>query len=221
MILLRFELITMAILRFGHLSFYLATSLAFYTSEKRLSLKKLRKKVWKGRGSRGLSAPGLKKNRTRVENDYFSSSFRVFGPFSTFFRLFWASSTPGPRGPGNPFSDFFRSFLGRGLFDSCRRPTMSQFLPLVNLNFSSFSLFYKSQFNLCWTGISNHGWHTLGGVCRVGALLPSFFVSHYSGIGNTISCDAPYSAIGFRGKFFLRCPPSKACLLIAIGHFCR
>ena len=31
-------------------------------------------------------------------------------------------------------------------------------------------------------------------------------VSHYSAIGDTISCDAPYSAIGVRGKFFLRCP---------------
>ena len=29
-------------------------------------------------------------------------------------------------------------------------------------------------------------------------------VSHYSAIGDTISCDAPYSAIGFRGKLFLR-----------------
>ena len=26
------------------------------------------------------------------------------------------------------------------------------------------------------------------------------------GLGGTISCDAPYSAIGFRGKFFLQCP---------------
>ena len=31
-------------------------------------------------------------------------------------------------------------------------------------------------------------------------------VSCCSAIGDTISCDAPYSAIGFRGKFFLRCP---------------
>ena len=27
-------------------------------------------------------------------------------------------------------------------------------------------------------------------------------VSHYSAIGDTISCDAPYSAIGFRGKSY-------------------
>ena len=32
-------------------------------------------------------------------------------------------------------------------------------------------------------------------------------VSHYSAIGDTISCDAPYSAIGFRGKLFVRYPP--------------
>ena len=32
-------------------------------------------------------------------------------------------------------------------------------------------------------------------------------VSHYSAIGDTISCDAPYSAIGFRGKLFLQYPP--------------
>ena len=38
---------------------------------------------------------------------------------------------------------------------------------------------------------------------------PNFtnLVSHYSAIGDTVLCDAPYSAIGFRGKFFLRCPP--------------
>ena len=44
-------------------------------------------------------------------------------------------------------------------------------------------------------------------------------VSRYSTIGDTISCDAPYSAIGFRGKLFLRYPPSKVCLWTAIGHF--
>ena len=44
-------------------------------------------------------------------------------------------------------------------------------------------------------------------------------VSHCCAIGDTMSCDAPYSAIGFGGKLFLRYPPSKACLWIAIGHF--
>ena len=29
-------------------------------------------------------------------------------------------------------------------------------------------------------------------------------VSHYGAIGDTISCDAPYSVIGFGGKLFLR-----------------
>ena len=32
-------------------------------------------------------------------------------------------------------------------------------------------------------------------------------VSHYSATGDTISCDVPYSAIGFRGEPFLRYPP--------------
>ena len=31
-------------------------------------------------------------------------------------------------------------------------------------------------------------------------------VTHYSAIGDTISCDTPYSAIGFRDKLFLRYP---------------
>ena len=30
-------------------------------------------------------------------------------------------------GPGNPFSDFFQSFPGRGLFDPCRWATISQY----------------------------------------------------------------------------------------------
>ena len=51
---------------------------------------------------------------------------------------------------------------------------------------------------------------------------PSGFVSHYSTIGDAISCDAPHKrAIGFRGKFFVRCPPCQVCLWIAIGHFYR
>ena len=43
-------------------------------------------------------------------------------------------------------------------------------------------------------------------------------VAHYSAISDTISCDAPYSAIGFRGKFLCDAPPSKARLSLAIGH---
>ena len=46
-------------------------------------------------------------------------------------------------------------------------------------------------------------------------------VSHYSAIGDTISCDAPYSAIGFTGKLFLRYPPCWVCLWNAIGQFYR
>ena len=35
---------------------------------------------------------------------------------------------------------------------------------------------------------------------------PSVLVSHYSAIGDTISCDAPYSAIGFRGMLLCDAP---------------
>ena len=37
-------------------------------------------------------------------------------------------------------------------------------------------------------------------------------VSHYSAIGDAVSCDPPCSAIGFRGMVFLRYPSSKVCL---------
>ena len=46
-------------------------------------------------------------------------------------------------------------------------------------------------------------------------------MSHYSAIGDTISCDAPYSAIGFRGKPFMRYPLVRPGLWIAIGHLYR
>ena len=42
-------------------------------------------------------------------------------------------------------------------------------------------------------------------------------VSHYSAIGDTSSCDARWSAIGFKGRVFLRYPSSKACL--SAGHY--
>ena len=45
-------------------------------------------------------------------------------------RVSQSLSAPEPnkleRGPGNPLSDSFQTFLGRGLFDPCRRPTISQ-----------------------------------------------------------------------------------------------
>ena len=39
------------------------------------------------------------------------------------------------------------------------------------------------------------------------AKTPVYLVSHYSAIGDTISCDAPCSSIGFRGKLSLPYPP--------------
>ena len=38
-------------------------------------------------------------------------------------------------------------------------------------------------------------------------LLDTCLVSQYSAICDTISCDAPYSAIGVGGEHFLRYPP--------------
>ena len=64
-----------------HFATYLGISLAIYRSQKAFSLGNSEKSL--KRGSRGLSAPGSKKARKRVENDYFSSFFRVFGSFST------------------------------------------------------------------------------------------------------------------------------------------
>ena len=103
--------------------FWVATSLAFYRrSQKGLSLKKLRKKVWKG--VPGASQPRGRESPKKVEKGWKraknSKNLKI-----VIFDSFRVFSTPGP---GNAFSDFFRSFLGRGLFDSCRRPTMLQFL---------------------------------------------------------------------------------------------
>ena len=36
----------------------------------------------------------------------------------------------------------------------------------------------------------------------------------YVAIGDTISCDAPYSAIGFRGELFLRLPPASKAIFM-------
>ena len=78
--------------------------------------RKLRKKIWKRSKKTEIES------KTTIFQVFFSSFRLIFN----FFDFVWALSRPGPRGPGNFFSDFFRSFLGRGLFDSCRRPTMSQ-----------------------------------------------------------------------------------------------
>ena len=36
-------------------------------------------------------------------------------------------------------------------------------------------------------------------------------VTHYRAIGDTISCDAPYSEIGCRGKLFCDTPAAIVC----------
>ena len=99
-------------------SISLGTSLAFYTGPKRPLPRKPRKKSEKG--FPGPQGGGSKNSKN--DNFLFSGFLLVFDSFSSFF-------SPGAERPGNPFSDCFRDFLGRGLFDPCRRPTMSQHLP--------------------------------------------------------------------------------------------
>ena len=75
----------------------------------------------------GLSAPGFKKLK-KAEKKLKKGRKLEKNLKNCHFRLFFGVFRPRGRDycPGNPFSDFFRSFLGRGLFDSCRRPTMLQ-----------------------------------------------------------------------------------------------
>ena len=87
------------------------TSLALYRGQKGLSLENPQKESEKG--FPGPLGPRAEKARNRVENDNFSSFFRVSGSFSTLFRVF---SAPGPRGPGNPFSDSLLGFSREGPF---------------------------------------------------------------------------------------------------------
>ena len=76
--------------------------------------RKLRKKSEKGfPGPLGRGVEEAQKKSKKVEKGPKTRKKLENLSFSTLFRGF---STPGPRGPGNPFSDFFRSFLGRGLF---------------------------------------------------------------------------------------------------------
>ena len=86
------------------------------------------------RGSRGLSALGSKKARKRVKNDHFSSFLRVFGSFSTRFRLFFEHLDPGAERPRQPLQTFFWSFPRRGLPDPCSWPT----IPLETLDKQGF-----------------------------------------------------------------------------------
>ena len=80
------------------------TSLALYRGEKGLSLENPQKESEKGLP--GPLGPGAEKARNRVENDYFSSFFRVLGLFFDSFSSFFSPRAERPREP------FFRLFLG-------------------------------------------------------------------------------------------------------------
>ena len=79
------------------------------------------------RGSWGLSAPGSKKARKRVENDYFSSFFFGFlARFRLVFDFFGGYVDPGAESPRQPLFRLFSEFSREKAFDSCRWPTISQ-----------------------------------------------------------------------------------------------
>ena len=102
----------------------LGRSLAFYRGQKGLSLENSEKNL--KRSSRPPPTPGPKKLEKESKMTIFqpfSGFWFGFDSFSTFSELF---GSRGRGGAGNPFSDFFRNFLGRGLFDPCKRPTISQ-----------------------------------------------------------------------------------------------
>ena len=73
----------------------------------------LRAQSWKESrkmSSRGLSAPGPKKSQTESKKSQNRLFFNYFDSFSTPFSTFWA---PGPRGPGNSFSELFFKLWAR------------------------------------------------------------------------------------------------------------
>ena len=89
-----------------------------------------------------------------------------------------------------------------------RVPIITHGLTVTGFNFSELITMTSDAFDLDKAGFFECS------PLDVFPFSPGFLclMSHYSAIGDTISCDAPYSAIGFRAKLFLRCPPSKACL---------
>ena len=69
---------------------------------------------------------------------FFFSGFWLI--FQVFLRVFWlifdsfsGFFDPGAERPRKPCSAFFRSFLGRGLFDPCRKPTIPKQVPKISL----------------------------------------------------------------------------------------
>ena len=81
--------------------------------------RKLRKKSEKGfPGPLGL---GVKKPEKKLKTSQRPGKNLKIVMFDSFSRIF----DPGAKRPREPLSDIFQSFLERGLYDSCRRPTMS------------------------------------------------------------------------------------------------
>ena len=82
-----------------------ATSLAFYRSQKGLSLKNSEKKFEKG--FPGPLGPGVEKPQKESKMTIFQAFFSEFSAiFQLFFDFFWA----GREAPGTPFRTFFGVF---------------------------------------------------------------------------------------------------------------
>ena len=85
-----------------------------------------------GQGPLGL---GVKKARKKGERELKTSRKHEKYLRNCHFRLFFVLFlAPGPRDPGNPFSDFFRSFPGRGFLT----PVDGQRYPNPSLGTSGF-----------------------------------------------------------------------------------
>ena len=87
------------------------------------------------RGHWGLSAWSPKKSlekgsqaqKVRKESKTRLKTWKKLGKWI----ILWLFGPPGPRGPGNPFRDFFLDFGPKGQNDPWKWPTISQFLPQI------------------------------------------------------------------------------------------
>ena len=94
-------------------------------------------------GSRALPAPGPKKCKTESKKSQKRLFFNYFDSFLTLFWTFWA---PGPKGPGNPFSNSICNSRPEGPNDPCS-----------GQKFSQKKGFYVFQYNLAGKDGSGSG----------------------------------------------------------------
>ena len=78
------------------------------------------------KGFPGPLGPGVKQGSNKSTMTIFQVIFRVFGSKSTRFRLFFEHIDPGAERPWQPLLRLLQRCPGRGFFDTCRWPTISQ-----------------------------------------------------------------------------------------------